>query len=409
MLTHLEDYLETLVGIKQQTPPCVFTLEVNDKVLLASFARQTSRGVGLTDKQMALAKDKILKYSENFRQNSIEVDVVALDCLRIPLRSIDRSKSVSIKSDQNKHEIVIKFPFNKKTIVLVNEISQKYQNFYKHQKGTNEHTFKFFEPIVEDIVDVFSDRNFVIEKEILDFYKEIKEIKNSAHKFRPALIGNKLSTVDSRIIKIAEEEIGALSDKNMIKYYDRFLRYGFEKFEVVSFDNYTELTGKIANRNQQKVYIPPVKFDIDQVTATIAELERFPLVVVLDTNNELEQLKKLFDSIKRYVPSSQQILLDRIENKDDKNYPVNTFIKENNFATWLNDSIKVVYIFQQRLPKLLLKEKWSPITSLQTSGTRMHSYVSTYLESRCDLMIATDDQPSMVDKNNQRKSLYEIL
>lgn len=404
MFSNLEDYLELLAEVKQEQTT-KFNLELNDKVLLKSIARQTSRGVGLTDRQVILVKDKILKYKEQILENSVEFSELSLDLLRLPIRSIDRSKSVFIRSDSTKNDIVIKFPFNKKTIVLVSELAKKYPSFYKHQKGTNEHAFRFFEPIVEDIVDVFLDRNFYIEKEILDFYKEIKKIKNNASNFISVLENNTLLNADARILSIAEKEIGKLSDSTLIKYYDRSLRYGFNKSTQFLSNDFSELASQLANRKTQKAYLPPKKFDIDQIVNALKELDRFPLVVVLDTNNELEQLTKVFNSAKRYVPANQQILLDRIENKNDKNYPVNSFIKENEFSTWLDNNIQIVYIFQERLPKLLLKTEWTPIASLQTSGTRTHSHVSTYLESKCDLMLAIDEQPSMF----HRKTNYEIL
>lgn len=408
MFAYLEDYLEALAGFDKDSGVS-FSLEINDKVLLSSIARQTARGVALTDRQMGLVKEKVIKYKEQLENNSILVDELNLNSLRLPLRAIDRSKIVFIKSENNKNEVVVKFPFNKKTIVLVNEISKKYLEFYRHQKGSNEHSFKFFEPILEEIVDVFSERNFFIEQQVLDIYKEIKDIKSNELKFKPMLDDDTLLNVNEKVIEIAKTEIGQLDNDNLIRYYDRSLRYGFIKNKKVEFDTYSGLATGIANRSQQKVYLPPKKYDIDQITNAISELKRFPLVVILDTNNELDQLTKIFNSIKRHVPASQQILLDRIENKNDRNYQVNSFIKDNNFATWLDNNVKVVYIFQQRLPKLLLKTDWSPITSLQTCGTRTHSHVSTYLEARCDLMLAIDDQPSILEKNSNRKSFYEIL
>lgn len=406
-LTTIEDYIEVIVGSQHQKSN--FVLEVNDRVLLTSIARQTSRGVGLTDRQHILVKEKITKYKDQFKTtNDLDFDL-ALNSLRIPLRSIDRSKIVFLRKNGTKLDIVIKFPFNKKTIVVVNEISKKYSDSYKHVKGSNEHSFKFYEPIIVDIVESLQDRNFFIEEEILDMYKEIKTILENPFKYKSALIDTQSVNIDERVLRIAKEELGELTDTNLVKYYDRSLRYGIEKFKTLNFQNVSELTNKIANRNCQKVYISPKNYNMDSVIDTIHELNRFPLLVVLDTNSELEQLTKIFNSIKRYVLPNENILLDRIENKDDKNYPLNTFIKEQGFATWLDKSTKVVYIFQQRLPKLLLKNDWAPIITLQNSGMRLHSTVATYLESRCDLIVALDEQPSSFERNTSRKTLYEIL
>jgi hypothetical protein len=402
----IEDYLEAFVTAYSADKQ--FDIDTNDKVLLASIARQTSRGLGLTDRQHLLVKEKLLKYKKQLVDSDLSNFELSLDTLKHPLRAIDRSKTVFLREENNRVDIVVKFPFNKKTIVLINDLSKKYPSHYRSAKGSNEHAFRFYEPILEDVVDSLSERNFHFDSKLKELYTEIKEIKHTPEKFLPTLKNGSLLNVSQSVSKLTEQELGTLTDDNLIKYYDRAIRYGFSKSDVLSFDNYSGLANKIANRSSQKVYLPPKKFDIDQITNSIKELDRFPLIVVLDTNNELLQLTKIYNSFKRYVPSSQQILLDRIENKNDNNFQVNTFIKENKFATWLDSNIKIAYIFQQKLQKLLLKTDWSPVASLQNSSTRLHSYVSVYLESRCDLMLAIDDQPSMFE-NNYRKNTYEIL
>jgi hypothetical protein len=406
-LIAIEDYIEKIVGHPSQLTN--FVLEVNDRVLLTSIARQTVRGIGLTDRQYTLVKEKLTKYRDQFNTTSDVEFEVSLKTLRTPLRSIDRSKTVSLRKDGNKLDIVIKFPFNKKTIVIINEISKKYSDSYKHVKGSNEHSFKFYEPIVVDIIEMLQDRNFYIEQEILDSYKEIKSIIENPLNYKPVIKDKNPYNVDERVLSIAKTEIGNLTNDTLVKYYDRSLRYGIEKFEKLDFQNVSILTNKIANRNCQKVYISPKNYNIDNVVDTLNELNRYPLIVVLDTNSELDQLIMTFNSLKRYIPASEQILLDRIENKTDKNYAVNSFIKDQGFSTWLDKNVKVVYIFQQRLPKLLLKTEWAPIAVLQNSGMRLHTTVATYLESRCDLVVAIDDQPSSFEKNTSRKTLYEIL
>ena len=406
-LLNIEDYVEVVTGLTPYSHQ--FVLETNDAVLLSSIARQTKRGTALTDRQFSLVKEKLLRYKDQFKDVDPVTFALTIDTLRLPLRSIDRSKSVFLKHGNNRAEIVVKFPFNKKTIVLINEISKKHSDGYSHVKGSNEHSFKYYEPTLIDIVELLQDRNFHIEQQLLDMYQEIKKIKETPLDYKPMISNSGLHNVDERVLSIATSEIGELTPLSTVKYFDRALRYGFEKFEKIHFDNVSDLTNKVANRGCQKVYISPKNYNIDNVVDSINELSRYPLLVVLDTNSELEQLTKTFNSLKRYVPPSEHILLDRIENKTDKNYPVNSFIKEQGFSTWLDKNTKVVYIFQQRLPKLLLKTDWSPVATLQNSGMRLHTTVVNYLESRCDLIIAMDEQPSSFERNTSRKTLYEIL
>lgn len=406
-LLTIEDYVEVVTGLTPYTHQ--FVLDTNDTVLLSSIARQTKRGIALTDRQFNLVKEKLLKYKHLFKDIDAIVFDLSIDTLRQPLRTIDRSKSVFLKQENNKAEIVVKFPFNKKTIVLINEIAKKHTEGYSHIKGSNEHSFKYYEPTLIDIVEMLQDRNFHFEQLLLDMYQEIKKIKEKPLDYKPVISNTGLYNVDERVRSIATSEIGELTPASTVKYFDRALRYGFEKAEKIHFDAVSDLTNKIANRGCQKVYISPKNYNIDNVIDSINELSRYPLLVVLDTNSELEQLTNTFNSLKRYVPSNEHILLDRIENKTDKNYPVNSFIKEQGFSTWLDKNTKVVYVFQQRLPKLLLKSDWMPIVALQNSGMRLHTTVANYLESRCDLIIAMDEQPSSFERNTSRKTLYEIL
>ena len=141
----VEDYLELLVGLKNSS---MFKIESSDISILQSIGRQVFRGTALTDRQYSLVKEKLLKYKDQFDNNSnFEVE---LENLRMPLREIDRSKYIKVcdydnpfpntpyhlhKSDRK--WIKVRFPFSKKLIVELDKIEKV--GDYHHTKGSHEH------------------------------------------------------------------------------------------------------------------------------------------------------------------------------------------------------------------------------------------------------------------------------
>jgi hypothetical protein len=88
----LEDLLEILAGLQGQAK---IQIESSDHNLLFSMARQVFKGTGLTDRQYELAKEKLLKYKEQFTALDYNFDM-SLEKLRLPLRQLDRSRWMKI-------------------------------------------------------------------------------------------------------------------------------------------------------------------------------------------------------------------------------------------------------------------------------------------------------------------------
>jgi hypothetical protein len=109
----IEDYIEILAGIQESHK---FDIDRSDYSLVTSLAKQTFKGTGLTDRQYDLTKLKLLEYKEQFESNGMSNIEHNLDNLRIPIRSIDRSRWVRIVEIEDKDYIAVRFTFNKKLI-----------------------------------------------------------------------------------------------------------------------------------------------------------------------------------------------------------------------------------------------------------------------------------------------------
>lgn len=385
----IEHYLTTLVRSGE--------VHDGDRIILTSISRQIERRIGLTDRQYSLVKSKLQNYRSFFEAQNMEHLDLALESLKIPLRSIDRTQSIDIQDGT----IIVQFPFNKKMIGSIEKISTKYRQFYQHEKGSNIHKFKIYEPLVYDLVDEFSKKNFVIDPALSELYQQISEIKEKEFEFVPHITKQGLFNVSEAACELARSEIGEFNQDNLLKYWDRADRYGYRKTPIV-FNDATALAEHLANRSETKVYVNPTAYTLTDIANAFCQLERFPLVVTLTRRNEFDELQKLFNAF-HCVSPSEQILLDRIEDRNDPNYGINLFIKEKKFNNWLDKSIKIVYIFKNSLPKLLVKGDWRPIAHLTLNGEREQSVTAAYLSEFCDLSVIHDGQRSYWNDSMSRQ------
>ena len=158
----IEDLLESLAGLKKNIS---LELETTDATIINSIARQVFRGTALTDRQFALMQEKLKSYKEKFEVFDCDFDK-AVSTLRQPLREIDRSKYIKIcKSseeiplagiDENRQWFKVRFPFSKNLIMNINNIPNKNNNTYFHEKGSHEHYFIKTESMIYQVIDKFT-------------------------------------------------------------------------------------------------------------------------------------------------------------------------------------------------------------------------------------------------------------
>jgi GH25 family lysozyme M1 (1,4-beta-N-acetylmuramidase) len=114
---YIEDYLETLANFQNNQGTIPFVIERSDYNLITSLGRQTLRGIGLTDRQYELVKQKLLHYKNQFEANGYENIQLDFENLRTPIRSIDRSRWIKIVDIEDQKYLGVRFSFNKKTYI----------------------------------------------------------------------------------------------------------------------------------------------------------------------------------------------------------------------------------------------------------------------------------------------------
>lgn len=385
MTSTIEDILDFVVNSD------TIELMPSDKGILTSIDRQLKRGSALTDRQHALIKTKLVSYKNFVNTNFVDFDT-ALDILKYPLRSVDRSKTVTV---ENGH-IMVKFPFSKKTIVLLDDVIEKCRRFYSHAKGTNVHQFKLNEITVEMIVDAFYNKNFFIDEEIMDHYKKVKEAKMNPNVIVPGVYNNELKNFRQPALDFIKGEIGEISPENLIKLYDRRRRYGIA--HIVCEDP-GDLIGNIAFRDDTEIAIDPAKYSLNDIVYAVMELDRFPLLVLVDDDKTLDNVATVYNAFKGIVPNDKQTVLFRVDTNGD--YNLNNFVHDQKLNNWLDKNTQIVYINKNKLPKLLLRSEWKPMATLALSSYRCNTNVLTYVKDVCDLIMYNDKDMSIIGSKNR--------
>jgi len=386
MLDTVEDILSLVVSVNDAVLP-------TDKGILTSIDRQVKRGAALTDRQHDLVKTKLLSYKDFLFSVGITDLQEKLDVLKYPLRFVDRSKSVVLNNDL----IEVKFPFNKKTIVTLDSVVQKCKRFYSHEKGSSIHKFKLNEVTVNEVVSAFQHKNFYIDPNVSKFYEKIKEIKMNKESVLPGIYNNKLTNFKKSALDLMNLELGPLTSQNLIKFYDRRRRYGITDINGTVYQN--TLTETIAYREETEIAVNPEIHSLDSIVDAIIQLERFPILVLIDSDNPLHDVAKIYNAFRDVVPNEEQTVLFRVDNSE--NYNLNNFIHDNKINNWLDTSTKIVYINKNKLPKLLLRSNWQPMATLALSSYRANSHVTTYIKDVCDLIVYHDKSMSII--GNKRK------
>jgi hypothetical protein len=401
----IEDYLELLTG---HTSTGTFCLDTKDVTILQSIARQVHRGVPLTDRQYDLLKEKLILYKDQFDAQGFTQLELALVTLRMPLRMIDRTKTITIIEDLERKKsfnsidtkkipwIQIRFPFAKKTIILIEEISSNAGADYYHEKGSHEHYFRCTERNIFKVVNQFKDKSFNIDAQLLEQYEKLVIIDSNKENYIPGVYNFKLKNLDKRSVEYMISSVGEPSADNLLIYVDRKEQYGLKYFDQQdvnhSLNNVTYLAKKIALRNKFQVFISNKKYNVNQLVEAVLDLYRFPLLVILPTGCQLQQLQKIHRAFDGVVPADLSSVVFRMDNNDEGK-EFNSYIKRNNLNNIVDNKTKIVYTDTTKLPKPLIRLNWRPSAVLLLDSFRPNGKVLNFIESS-DLIIHYDETPS---------------
>ena len=392
-----------------------FDVERSDYNLITSLARQTFKGTAYTDRQHELAKQKVISYRLQFENNGYDIDI-AIENIRLPLRSIDRSRWVKIvdypgnlvyESSNKGPWIAVRFIFQKKLISQIDMLKKVVQEeHYDNQEKI--HYFAFSEKNLYEILKVFNENsNFEISQELKEYYEKLDHMNNNKKDFLPGIYNLKLKNLHDKNLSYALSTIGKPNADNLLQYYDQRARYGLEHFDDEDLKNsiklLTPLSKRIIQRTKYHVLVNPNEFTIDNLVESVLELYRFPLLIVLNEKTCYDELVEYTNAFNGIIPNESCSVMFRLENNSD-GVEFNQYIQKHNLNNLVDNNTKIVYISNNKLPKPLVKNDWRPsaaISNHSAYGGRA-SKVDTFVNG-LDLVLYYEDNVSPWKRNTIEK------
>ena len=413
MIYTVEDCLEIMMGFSDILVSPPFELLERDKKILQSIGSKTFKGVGLTDKQLAVIKKILLtNYVQQFSDRGIDL-IKSLEQLRGPLRELDRSTFIKIEKVKDIPElnqvynkgnfgielkvIVLRFPFNMSYARLINDIKKKFRYDDRYFNYNNHYLFPYEEKYVYHLIYKFKDKIKDIDPELLEVYKKLCEINEHPDQHIPGIYDYQIRNVPNEYINHLHNNIGIPSKENLYLYQDRrqALALEFMNNSAVqeSLGKIDILSQKIALRKTFIVNINKNKWTLDQVIGSLNQLLRFPLLVVLNEKTALNDYHEIYSRLKLIFLNSQHSVMFRLPNHGDNNIEFNQRIAEDRTNNLIDENTKVVYISHKRVPKPLIKSKWQARAAISLRSEREHNQVQNFLQ-QYDLIIQYDNEES---------------
>jgi formylmethanofuran dehydrogenase subunit E-like metal-binding protein len=155
------------------------SIDSKDEKLIQSLARQIDRGIGLTDRQLNLARKKLDEYADQLTQQEIDVNQ-AKQNIKLPVRQIDRSRWIRFADSDEGAKIQVRFAFQKKLIQAIDSVKKQIPSSQRtYDPDTKTHTFDYSESNLYEIVTAFKSYDFDVDEDILDLYRDLCELDPS--------------------------------------------------------------------------------------------------------------------------------------------------------------------------------------------------------------------------------------
>ena len=413
-LITIEDCIEALAGTHEHIV-CSKEIESSDKGLIYSLARQTVNGTAYTDRQHELAISKATHYKSILEEVDIDV-TTSVTQLRMPLRSIDRSRWIKLKNQMqslipfnnpDEQYIAVRFSFQKKLISALENINSKPIHYDKINKT---HYFEYNERTLHNVVSALTNKGFEIQPELQERYEILEMMNNNKKNYVPGIYSLKLKNLHAKAIDYAISTIGSPDVDNLAMYKDRDQLLGITHFDEDDLNNsirkLTTLSQKIVKRTSSNILINSDEHVFDRVAESILELNRYPLLVVLNDESELENLQKVHQSFRNIFSNDDFCSLYRKENISPGNTEFNEYIKQNKLNNSLAIKSKVVYTSINKMSKVMLKSEWRPQAAI-LMGSRRSTKVDQFLQE-LDLVIHYDTDVSPFRKFSSLQVIEKI-
>jgi hypothetical protein len=227
--TYVEDYIEFIGGQRNiagkvlglfETVASPINLARYDVRIIESFCNQTIFDCKpYTDKQSELAIKIVAKYRKQLLQLSPPVVLPeSLNQFRLGIRVIDRTKSVTIDSDQ----FVVKFPYDTKLIELVKRQLKEGAGSGAFDSNNKAWRLAQTESMLNWIMAVAPSNEFTVSSEVEALYDAMLQVEQQPYLIELQKAGDRfvISNAESSLIDYINEHLGGFGLDNVLALAD---------------------------------------------------------------------------------------------------------------------------------------------------------------------------------------------
>ena len=227
--TYVEDYIEFIGGHRNitgkhlglfETTTSPISLARYDVQIVESFCNQVLFDCKpYTDKQSELAVKIVSKYRKQLLQLSTPVVLPeSLNQFRLGIRTIDRTKSVTIEDGQ----FVVKFPYDTKLIDLVKKQLKEGQGSTQFDADKKVWRLAQTESMLNWIMAVAPMNEFVISNEVTELYDAMVAVEQQPYAIELQVRDGRLtvSNAEDSLIDYINEHLGGFDIDNLLTLAD---------------------------------------------------------------------------------------------------------------------------------------------------------------------------------------------
>jgi len=304
-LSHIEDYIELLsgyVGLRGRNMS--FSLARYDVQIVASLADQTTRGIGYTDRQAILAHKLVVKYKRQFAKYDIDVGFHEENGhFRIPVRVVDRSKSIRITDDL----IYLRFPYDSKMIDDIKESGKNVPGSIQFDKEKKAWVFGITEPRLQWVKTLADKYQFEVDDTIKQLINNVELEKTKPYQIQLQRLDGCLciSNAEQSLNDYVVDKLGGFNESNLLRLVDYSGVLGY----TVSDDITAELE-RSKNINQTMLLLKreshiPLEENgqgLDDIISYAKDTDRWPIYVFENTD---VNAGKIISHLKKYFSDSE--------------------------------------------------------------------------------------------------------
>jgi hypothetical protein len=219
----------------------------------------------------------------------------------------------------------------------------------------------------------------------LDFYDEIKKIKD-----QNSQLYNVFSLENKNLIAAIENEIGSISEENILLLEDRKIKYQYHVPKKSAGDT---LANKIASREKTKIYLSSNDHALTDIFKSLQLLKRFPVLLIFEGHDPVEN-KKYLDFLKTAVEETEISgdigIYFRFDSKVDT-VSFNKTISEMQFNKNLTSDTVIAGLANSKLPKFAVSAGWKPKSIISFTNGFKNNKISVCFND-VDLVIFYNDK-----------------